>query len=224
MPSLEQTKILTAFRNECWRTGVRAASSEMKWGQGVWQAHLDLAILANVEPMRKFKLFRRKFSEFEHWWATVRGPVSYLPTRPHQPKSCRSPNRKPRKPRQPRAQNFDSAKFARLMELKSPNAFTKQEREAFFKSQKWKEARYAVFTRDGRRCACCRAVDAIFHIDHIKPLWSHPELALDLNNLQVLCSSCNEGKGALDSTDWRKNAKPQASMEEPQDAQADSAL
>ena len=41
------------------------------------------------------------------------------------------------------------------------------------------------------------------HVDHIKPRLRYPELALDMNNLQVLCAICNHGKGGFDETDWR---------------------
>lgn len=41
------------------------------------------------------------------------------------------------------------------------------------------------------------------HVDHIKPRAKFPELALVLDNLQVLCRDCNLGKRHLDETDWR---------------------
>lgn len=42
------------------------------------------------------------------------------------------------------------------------------------------------------------------NVDHIKPRKTHPHLALDPSNLQVLCDVCNHGKGNWDKTDWRK--------------------
>ena len=41
------------------------------------------------------------------------------------------------------------------------------------------------------------------HVDHIKPRKLYPALALDVNNLQILCEVCNHGKGNWDMTDWR---------------------
>lgn len=41
------------------------------------------------------------------------------------------------------------------------------------------------------------------HVDHIKPRSLFPDLALRLENLQVLCSQCNEAKSNIDTTDWR---------------------
>ena len=32
-----------------------------------------------------------------------------------------------------------------------------------------------------------------------------PQLALDVDNLQILCHECNHGKGNWDMTDWRTN-------------------
>lgn len=41
------------------------------------------------------------------------------------------------------------------------------------------------------------------NVDHIKPRKLFPELALDPDNLQVLCHECNHGKGNWDMTDFR---------------------
>ena len=78
--------------------------------------------------------------------------------------------------------------------------------ESFLESYEWRKTRMEVLKRDGARCACCgnsRLEGRIMHVDHIKPRKTHPELALDLNNLQVLCDICNHGKGNWDQTDWR---------------------
>ena len=79
--------------------------------------------------------------------------------------------------------------------------------DGFLCSYEWRVIRMKVLIRDGRKCACCGATpdDGLkMHVDHIKPRKTHPELALDLNNLQVLCEVCNHGKGNWDSTDWRR--------------------
>lgn len=77
----------------------------------------------------------------------------------------------------------------------------------FYKSGDWKRARYdALKAADGRCCLCgaSPAVGAILNVDHIKPLRKHWDLRLDPDNLQVLCGSCNHGKGNRDDTDWRE--------------------
>lgn len=77
----------------------------------------------------------------------------------------------------------------------------------FCDSPEWKEIRYKALLKYGRRCACCGATPqtgAIMQVDHIKPRSRYPALALDLNNLQVLCKDCNTGKGAWDKTDFRE--------------------
>jgi hypothetical protein len=74
--------------------------------------------------------------------------------------------------------------------------------DAFLESYEWRRVRMVVLKRDGARCGCCGATPADgvrMHVDHIKPR----RLALDLNNLQVLCEVCNHGKGNWDQTDWR---------------------
>lgn len=73
----------------------------------------------------------------------------------------------------------------------------------FYRSQAWMEVRYQALVRYGRKCMCCGTEKAIFHVDHIKPRSKYPDLALDIDNLQILCEACNLGKGNKDETDFR---------------------
>jgi 5-methylcytosine-specific restriction endonuclease McrA len=78
--------------------------------------------------------------------------------------------------------------------------------KAFYASDAWLRARYEALKTHGARCQCCGitpADGAVMHVDHIKPRYRFPELELTISNLQVLCSRCNQGKGAWDQTDWR---------------------
>lgn len=73
--------------------------------------------------------------------------------------------------------------------------------DSFLRSREWKEVRYEVIRKSDNRCQCCgRGVKdgIILHVDHIKPRSRFPELALNIDNLQVLCEDCNIGKGARD--------------------------
>lgn len=75
----------------------------------------------------------------------------------------------------------------------------------FFRTMEWRQVRYLALRNSGG-CNCCgaRAKDGVvLHVDHIKPRKDYPELALSLDNLQVLCEDCNVGKGSWDQTDWR---------------------
>lgn len=78
--------------------------------------------------------------------------------------------------------------------------------EEFYKSKKWKELRYIALSNSEGRCNLCgaSAKDGVtLHVDHIKPRSKFPELAYDLDNLQVACEFCNMGKSNYDSKDWR---------------------
>lgn len=79
--------------------------------------------------------------------------------------------------------------------------------DKFLGSFEWRKLRMKALKLHGARCQCCGASpkDGIrIHVDHIKPRRTHPHLALDLDNLQVLCEVCNHGKGSWDDTDWRQ--------------------
>ena len=81
---------------------------------------------------------------------------------------------------------------------------------AFLKSYEWRKLRMEALIKYGRKCVCCGATPetgAVMNVDHIKPRKTHPELALDINNLQILCDECNHGKGNWDSTDWKNITK-----------------
>jgi len=78
--------------------------------------------------------------------------------------------------------------------------------DSFLSSYEWRRIRMEVLKKYGARCQCCGATakdGVVIHVDHIKPRRLFPQLALDINNLQVLCEVCNHGKGNWDMTDWR---------------------
>lgn len=79
----------------------------------------------------------------------------------------------------------------------------------FLQSKAWKRLRFQALKKHGMRCQACGAspsTGAVLNVDHIMPRRLFPELALQLDNLQVLCGNCNEGKGNWDMTDARNEA------------------
>ena len=81
-----------------------------------------------------------------------------------------------------------------------------RESAAFLRSDEWYALRQLAFQKYGRRCMRCK-IDhrhAVISVDHIKPRKDHPELALELSNLQILCRTCNGIKSNRDDTDWRE--------------------
>ena len=78
--------------------------------------------------------------------------------------------------------------------------------DEFLSGYQWRELRMKALTKYGRKCMCCGATPesgSVMHVDHIRPRRLFPMLALDLENLQILCHECNHGKGNWDQTDWR---------------------
>lgn len=81
--------------------------------------------------------------------------------------------------------------------------------DPFLQSREWRTVRMRALERDGAKCACCgkTAADGVrINVDHIKPRGRYPELALTVDNLQVLCDACNHGKGNWSERDWRSAA------------------
>lgn len=76
----------------------------------------------------------------------------------------------------------------------------------FLKTYEWRKLRMEAIVKYGNACQCCGNSPkngAVINVDHVKPRKKYPELALDITNLQVLCSECNHGKGNWNMTDWR---------------------
>lgn len=94
---------------------------------------------------------------------------------------------------------FDS----KYMEVMVQRPFNAQMAQAFFESKEWLDLRYKTLKRYGRLCMCCGDTSGVMQVDHIKPRSKYPELALDPENVQVLCKACNTGKSNKDETDWR---------------------
>ena len=86
--------------------------------------------------------------------------------------------------------------------------------DSFYRSHKWRRLRVDALEANRQSygvlaCECCGMVDVgSFHVDHIYPRSTHPELALDPTNLQVLCDACNIGKGTAYTTNWRGGDDP----------------
>ena len=66
--------------------------------------------------------------------------------------------------------------------------------EVFYKSRIWLDLRFNFLKNKDRKCCLCGSKEEI-QVDHIKPRYIYPELALNYNNLQILCKPCNLGKG-----------------------------
>lgn len=69
----------------------------------------------------------------------------------------------------------------------------------------WLSLRYKVLSKNDGRCELCGRSkhDGVkLTVDHKKSRRNFPLLALDEDNLQVLCSDCNVGKGSFYNDDW----------------------
>ena len=76
----------------------------------------------------------------------------------------------------------------------------------FLTSVEWARARYDILAFYEGYCSLCGRTaheGAILQVDHIRSRRRYPQLALDRSNLQILCKTCNRGKGNRFG-DWRK--------------------
>lgn len=98
------------------------------------------------------------------------------------------------KPREERAERIR----LRIVELAEERKRKIEEAEQFYSSPEWNTLREQVIGQKGSVCAeCGRRIkeDKDITVDHIKPRSKYPDLALKIENLRVLCRSCNSRKG-----------------------------
>ncbi|MDP3462166.1 MAG: HNH endonuclease signature motif containing protein [Bacteroidales bacterium] len=66
--------------------------------------------------------------------------------------------------------------------------------DQFYNSTDWKKIREQALSLHENVCVFCGNTETIT-VDHISPRSKYPELALDINNTQILCINCNRSKG-----------------------------
>lgn len=163
---------------------------------------------ADIRRKAKVEAFERRLGERAYLKQPHVSFDQFMASKGLGKKKPRKP-RAPRKPRKRRGGKTPRGVYRKIMAIRSPNAMSKGERDDFYESSEWLAVRYRVIAKYGRKCMACGRTPAhgiIINVDHIKPLWTHPELKLDETNLQILCHECNQGKGCLDDTDFRPDA------------------
>lgn len=75
--------------------------------------------------------------------------------------------------------------------------------KTFYQSSEWRKLRYKAFEKYGTTCMDPDCHNPATHVDHVKPRSLRPDLALSLNNLQVLCEKCNKMKSNRSDVDFR---------------------
>lgn len=68
--------------------------------------------------------------------------------------------------------------------------------------------RREFFIKTDYKCQRCKSSEKL-ELHHIKPVYSHPELAYDKNNIEVLCKVCHRKHHSMcsDYKKWRKKSK-----------------
>jgi len=80
------------------------------------------------------------------------------------------------------------------------------EDDTFYRSSKWRSVRSLIIEAYGNTCMKCKHPNLVgheLHCDHILPRSLFPEYELDLDNMQILCLSCNSSKSNRSVTDYR---------------------
>ena len=63
--------------------------------------------------------------------------------------------------------------------------------------------RKKILEKYNNKCALCKN-DKQLELDHIKPVYSHPELGFDEDNIQILCKKCHSNKSAIETHTYKK--------------------
>ena len=77
-----------------------------------------------------------------------------------------------------------------------------EETKKFYRTDEWQSLRKEYMEKNKAKyfeCNYCGenvSLNKTLNIDHIKPLKTHWNLRLDINNLQILCQDCNKFKAS----------------------------
>lgn len=105
---------------------------------------------------------------------------------------------------------------ARSHNKSKPVAHVDVRSKKFMQTYEWAELRMVAFELYGTKCMCCGDTPengAIMNVDHILPRRDRPDLALDINGLQILCQQCNKGKNNWLRRDYRSTEQKLAALE-----------
>ena len=71
---------------------------------------------------------------------------------------------------------------------------TKEQKKKFYNSSSWKKLRLHALERDNHECQRCKEQGKVMkgqNVHHLKEIYYHPELALEIDNLETLCINCH---------------------------------
>lgn len=92
---------------------------------------------------------------------------------------------------------------------------TKEQKRKFYDSGEWKQLREEAKVRDNYECQPCKRAGRVtidlgeysegakrkkiqLVVHHVKEIYHHPELALDLDNLETVCVECHNKEHGRD--------------------------
>ena len=78
-----------------------------------------------------------------------------------------------------------------------PEYKSKEQKRKFYNSKAWESVRQQALKRDNYECQDCKRLGLVkmndedkhktLDVDHVKEIYTHPELALEIDNLRTLC-------------------------------------
>lgn len=80
--------------------------------------------------------------------------------------------------------------------------------DEFYLSSTWIKLRDHTRKIYEKKCMKCSR-KKFLQVDHVKSRSHFPELELNIRNLQILCSNCNQEKSNLNEIDFRSNKQKQ---------------
>lgn len=92
-----------------------------------------------------------------------------------------------------------------------PEYKSKAQKMKFYKSRAWRTLRLEALVRDNYECQQCKRQGKFSkgqNVHHIKEIYYHAELALEIDNLETLCIQCHniEHERIFSKVNGKRNA------------------